>query len=247
MEADLKDVELIFSADCPNTHRARQVIIEALTTLRLPSRWVEWDSAAQDAPAYAKAYGSPTILVDGVDVGGAPPGDTANACRLYGSNEKTGAPPVDRVLAALSAGPDHAIDAGPSRGLRGILGSIVAIVPALLPKLTCAACLPAYAAILGSLGIGFWNYTPYLLPITAVSLGVVLFLLAFRAKQRRGYLPFAAGLVASAVILLGKFYWNSDPLLYAGTAGLLCVSLWNAWPQPAQIQDCTQCEFKQVR
>ena len=245
MEANVEDIELIYGADCPNTKGARKAILTALSRLRMPLRWVEWDSAAEDVPHYAKYYGSPTILIGGTDVAGAQPGQTANSCRLYGLNGKSGAPSADDVITVLSrtARGNSGITDRPE-GVRGIIGSVVAVVLAVVPKLTCAACVPAYAAVLGSLGIGFWNYTPYLFPLMVLSLCLVLFMLAFQARKHRGYRPFLAGLALSAVIIVGKFYWNSSLLLYSGTIGLLLVSVWNAWPKTGRdaAPICPNCE-----
>ena len=64
-------VELRHIAGCPHTDAARAVLRECLAELRL-------DVAVEDKEG---EYPSPTILVDGVDVMGAPV-FTAAACRL---------------------------------------------------------------------------------------------------------------------------------------------------------------------
>ena len=50
----------------------------------------------------------------------------------------------------------------PTRRLQ-LAALLPAIGAALLPKLTCPACWPAYAAVLSALGVSFVDYTPYLL------------------------------------------------------------------------------------
>jgi hypothetical protein len=45
---------------------------------------------------------------------------------------------------------------------------------ALLPKLACPACWPAYAGLLSTLGVGFLGSTKYLLPLTATFLFVAV-------------------------------------------------------------------------
>src|SRR5258707_11680023 len=82
---------------------------------------------------------------------------------------------------------------------------------ALLPKLACPLCWPAYAAVLSSVGLGFLISTAYLLPFTIAFFILTLIALAFRAKQRRGYGPLGLGLVGSAAVLIGKFYLDSNP------------------------------------
>src|SRR5690606_38639800 len=99
-----------------------------------------------------------------------------------------------------------------------------------LPKVACPACWPAYAGFLSSVGLGFLLETTYLLPLTAAFLATALGALAYRAKRRRGYIPFALGLFAAAVVLAGKFAFESDPAMYAGLAILVGASLWNSWP-----------------
>ena len=112
---------------------------------------------------------------------------------------------------------------------RGVLATAAAVGVALLPKLTCPACWPAYAGILSALGVGAFNYTPYLLPLTLAGLAVALWALAFRARARRGYGPFVLGLVGAGVLLAGKFGLENDGVMYAGIVCLVGASIWNAW------------------
>ena len=76
--------------------------------------------------------------------------------------------------------------------------SVVASGVAALPVLTCPACWPLYAGLLGALGLGFVDYTPYLLPVTAGLLVVSLIPLLWKAKQRWGYKPLFAGILGAA-------------------------------------------------
>ncbi len=101
----------------------------------------------------------------------------------------------------------------------------------LLPKIACPACWPAYAGLLSSIGLGFLvpNLT-YLLPLTVEFLLIAVGTLAFRARRRRGYVPFALGVLAASLILLGKFSLASNPVLYAGLGLLILASVWNSWP-----------------
>lgn len=115
----------------------------------------------------------------------------------------------------------------------------------LLPKLGCPLCWPAHAGLLSSVGLSFLVSTKYLLPLTISFLGITLGALAFRVRNRHGYGPLALGLIAAAGVLVGKFDWNSNSVLY-GSVGLLVVtSLWNAWPHPPASMSC--CTEKSVR
>jgi len=113
----------------------------------------------------------------------------------------------------------------------GVLAFLPAAGTALLPKLTCPACWPAYAAVLSSLGLGFVDYTPWLLPATAVFIVITLALIAWR--PRRGYRPLVLGIGAGAAVLIGKFLFDSEIAVYTGIALLAGASAWNAWPRKA--------------
>lgn len=102
---------------------------------------------------------------------------------------------------------------------------------ALLPKLICPMCWPAYAGIVSSLGLGFLIGTTYLLPMTVGFLVVSAGALGFRARQRRGYGPLWIGVVAAIVVLVGKFQLESAAISYAGIALLVIASVWNIWPR----------------
>ncbi len=73
--------------------------------------------------------------------------------------------------------------------------------------------------------------TAYLLPLTVLSLTVALAGLAFRANRRRGYGPFAVGVLAGALLVVGKFVLDSNAAVGGAVAGLIVVSLWNSWPK----------------
>ena len=102
----------------------------------------------------------------------------------------------------------------------------------LLPKAVCPACWPAYAGLLSSLGLGFIPLsTKQLLPLTAAFLIVAVAALGFRARQRRGYFPMMIAVLASAVVLYGRFALESSLIMYAGLATLFAASVWNTWPK----------------
>ena len=108
-------VELVAFDGCPNRDRARANLQAALAETGHPSVWHELDASGPDVSDYARGWGSPTILVDGVDVAGASalPGGLAS-CRLYGSAGDRGAPSVAMILAALRSGSPRPGDSGAS-------------------------------------------------------------------------------------------------------------------------------------
>jgi hypothetical protein len=240
-------VELIYFHECPNVALARERLLKAFAVVGMTPKWQEWERNDPASPAYARAYGSPSVLVNGRDVMGMEPsGDEAGACRVYvlTSGAFDGAPAVDDIAAALReahvGAPTHT--AAPRTSLRSIVATLPAVGAAALPKLTCPACWPAYSGVLSAMGVSFINYTPYLLPLTAAFLLLSLLALAWRAPSRRGFGPLLVGLAASAIILVGKFAFDSDAAMYAGMVVLVAASLWNAWPRARQAAgNCPAC------
>lgn len=109
--------------------------------------------------------------------------------------------------------------------------SVCASIVAGSPVLTCPTCWPLYAGLLSAMGVNFVNYTPYILPVTAIMLLVSLVVLGWKAKERRGYLPLVVGVLASVLLLVGKFAVESNLLFYIGVILLISASLWNVWPK----------------
>ena len=123
---------------------------------------------------------------------------------------------------------------------QGLL-AVPGIGVAMLPKLLCPLCWPLYAGIVSSIGLGFLIGTAYLLPITSAFLVLTLAVLGFRADQRRGYGPFLFGVIGSAAVLIGKFYLESNPIMYGGVGLLTIASVWNSWPRPTNTTVCPSC------
>ncbi|HKK04601.1 MAG TPA: MerC family mercury resistance protein [Gammaproteobacteria bacterium] len=228
-------VELVYEQGCPNIAAAREQLLRAFDAAGLTPRWSEWDVAEPDAPERVRGYGSPTILIDGDDV--AP--ETANeasCCRVYADSEASnkGVPPLARVVSALGAGQSApGGGGGTGRGKHIHVAALPSVGLALLPKLTCPACWPAYAGLLSSLGLGFVDYTPYLLPLTGLFLAVTLAGLFSAARRRGRRKALALGAAAAGLVLVGKFGFDSEILLYAGIGLLVAASLWAGWPLQA--------------
>lgn len=131
----------------------------------------------------------------------------------------------------------------PARGVRGWragFATVPGVALALLPKITCPACWPAYASLFTSLGLGFLLDARWLFPTTAAFLGVAVASLGRRARRRRGFGPFFLGLAASAVVLGGKFGLGIGAATYVGLPLLVAASLWNGWPRRARPA-CPAC------
>lgn len=229
-------VELVYERGCPNIQQTRENLLRAISQAQLPARWTEWDTESQDCPDHLRGFGSPTVLVNGNDTLGQASG-AGSCCRLYQTSDghQTGSPPVDAIRLALL---------GSGRTPRASLRSNLAILPgvgvALLPKLTCPMCWPAYAGILSTLGLTVLLSAEYLFAITLLFLVLSVGALGFRAPQRHGYGPTLLGASGSVLVLLGKFHFESSALMYCGLALLATASLWNGWPRKA-VSTCQQC------
>lgn len=93
-------VQLLTFDGCPNAAAARRALRRCLEAAGLPSSFDELDTGGPDTPDELKNWGSPTILVDGVDVGGESI-PTGTSCRLYDNPDHRGVPSDDAILAAL--------------------------------------------------------------------------------------------------------------------------------------------------
>lgn len=100
-------VDLVFDPACPNVERARGAIRAALLAVGAPVRWTEWDRGGESTPAALRAFGSPTILVNGADVSGADEAAKAdaNSCRVYVDECGCicGAPSTQQIVSAIES------------------------------------------------------------------------------------------------------------------------------------------------
>lgn len=222
-------IALLYFDGCANLHAARQQILEASRRVGEKLEWTEIELSLNDCTRALHGYGSPTVLVDGRDVVTAAPMD-AMACRLYENSEVNGAPPIDAIVAALRQR-CHTESTSKVRRLAVLPG----VLFSLLPVLACPSCWPAYAGVLGTLGIPFLMEVEWVLPLTGAALILALAGLAKGARARRGYNPTLLGVIASVSILVGKFWLHSTPMVYVGAAVLLFASAWNQRPKQTSV------------
>lgn len=90
-------IELIFFQGCPHADDARANVRKALERAHIQMPVEEWDRDDAGTPEYARAYPSPTVLVNGRDVTGEGPAAGGASCRA------SGAPSVERIQSALAA------------------------------------------------------------------------------------------------------------------------------------------------
>lgn len=218
----------------------RRHLLAAFTRTGVSARWSEHRAGAVDAPDHARGYGSPTILVDRRDVAGASP-SSGSTCRVYEhAHGLRGAPSVEAIVSALQAAGARPVELRSTGSRWQGLAVLPGIGAAFLPKVACPACWPAYAGVLGSLGLGFLLDSTLLLPLTALFLGLAVGTLGFRARRRRGYRPMAIGVLAAAIVIAGRFGFESDAAMYVGLVMLVGASVWNTWPR-RQKTGCPAC------
>lgn len=95
-------IQIVTFAGCPNAGAARAVVERVLTEAGISVRIDHVDTTDPEVPEPLRSWGSPTILLNGDDVGGEsePKG---RSCRLYRDEEGriSGAPSKALVVAAL--------------------------------------------------------------------------------------------------------------------------------------------------
>lgn len=237
-------VDFVYDKDCPNVRTARGNLMQAFTRTGISARWEEYQIGATDAPARVRGFGSPTILVDGVDVDGLSAG-AEDCCRVYRGG---GAPSIDLIVDALAlAGQGDVPATEPPRNppSRSQWKSTAAVLPgigvALIPQVACPLCWPAYAGVISAAGLSFLMENRWLLPISALLLLAALAGLAWRAGSRRGYGPLGVGAASVIAVLAGKFALHSIAIVYVGAAALVVACVWNAWPQRVVEPSCSTC------
>jgi hypothetical protein len=98
------DIEVLTVPDCPHRAVAMARLRVALAATRTEGAVVSERVIANEAQAAAAGMnGSPTILLDGVDLFAVEPAEPSVSCRLYPSQAGTeGAPTVDALIDALT-------------------------------------------------------------------------------------------------------------------------------------------------
>ena len=102
---------------------------------------------------------------------------------------------------------------------RQSLLAVPGVLFSMFPTLICPACWPAYTGLLAAMGLPFIPSSMYLSRTTAAFLGVALFALGFRARQRHGYGPLVLGIAASAAVFVSKFIVGLTSARYSEPPG----------------------------
>jgi hypothetical protein len=100
---------------------------------------------------------------------------------------------------------------------------------AMLPSMTCPACIAAYAGVLSAAGLGFLLDNRVLAPLIAFALAAGVVSVAWTTRSHRRLGPLVATLAGAAAVLAGRLVWDVPWLVYAGAAALAGAALWNLW------------------
>jgi len=238
------NVELIYDMSCPNVAAARSLLVKAFTKTGVSARWKEWERSAPDSPAYVRGFGSPTILVDGNDVADVTPSEGQGSCRIYpdanGNLART--PSLELICSAMFKGaPARTRDSNGKGRWQAVVASFPAIGTALLPKLACPLCFPAYTAVLSALGLKFVDYTPYLLPLTMVFLTLAVVVLIRQARHSGRWSSLILGVGAAAIILFDKLIAEPTWLTNAGIILLIVAVISGMRKTDTQAAPCPAC------
>jgi mercuric ion transport protein len=231
-------VQLLSFPGCPNVEATRETLRRALVGSGLAPEFDEVDVTSSGTPEALKAWGSPTVLIDGRDVGGSEP--TGPCCRLYGSRGPSrGVPPQALIQKAIrrarSGGGDWL----------GSLAAVPGAFVALLPAATCPACLGAYFGVLSAVGLGFLLTNRLLVPVIVSFLVVGIASIAWSTRSHRRLGPLIATLAGSGALVAGRLIWRVPAMLYGGFALLVGASLWNLWLKRRRLEPLIQLRLPQ--
>ena len=125
---------------------------------------------------------------------------------------------------------------------RTIFGLFPALGLSLIPSLTCPACLPALASVLGAVGLTFLAQREYLIWLNLVALVIALALLA-RGERKWISWPLATAGLGAAGVMLGKFVWGSSAVWWIGLSVFMLGSVWSALARKrSSAARCNECK-----
>ncbi len=113
----------------------------------------------------------------------------------------------------------------------------VASVSSSILAIACPLCIPAFGALLASLGLGFALKVEVLKGLLIFFLAAALLSLGWSFKVYRNWKIFFLGLVGAALIYGGRYVWFNVVFMWSGAAMLIGASLWNLGAK----SKCRQC------
>jgi len=101
-------IQLLTFPGCPNASAARETLRTALVSAGMDANVEEIDLTSRETPEQLRGWGSPTVLIDGIDIAGEQT-PSGTSCRLYRDvdGRLRGVPSQALVLAALRRRPER--------------------------------------------------------------------------------------------------------------------------------------------
>jgi len=240
-------VEFVYEKGCPNIKPTRQMLLQAFLKINTKPHWQEWEVNDSSSPEYVRYYGSPTILVNGIDIDESKDSNNANQCRLYAQSDKafSGVPSMEKIIRAIQKATTEERGANQISGSNLKITAIPVMLLALLPKVVCPFCWPLYTGMLGAIGVNFISYSPYIFPLLTLFLILTIVGLIIGAKRSKQYKPVYLGFISSIFILVGKSLLETNVLIYSGIIGLMVSVIWQSRIKSSGNRDsCSACEVE---
>lgn len=205
------NLKLVYFEDCPNAKKARVHLILSEQDFEE----VNQDELPAGHPM--KGFSSPSILFgDTLLFGSAIGGE--GGCSLE-------VPAADEIAARVKEASGTSAKSSRVLASTGSFGSIMAVV-------LCPVCKPALAALLGTLGLGFFAKAEVvqsaLIIFLALSVGGFFF---SYLKIHKNLAPLLLSIAMSVSVYLGRYIYfgelENNVLTYGGIAGLALLSVWN--------------------
>ena len=104
--------------------------------------------------------------------------------------------------------------------------------------IVCPLCIPAFGALLASLGLGFALKFEVIKGILIFFLAAAVVSLGWSLRSHRKNRIFLLGLAGAVLIYAGRHIWFSVSLMVTGAVMLIGASVWNLWAKSV----CNQCK-----
>ena len=114
--------------------------------------------------------------------------------------------------------------------IKQLTGNCITFLAGLIPIFKscppCPICMPKYAAIFAFFGLEMSDYSHYLVPVMLLGIGMTLMSVYNQCKSRKiSKYPFYSAVLFSSSLLIGKFVYDNNWVIYSSMAGLFASLL----------------------
>lgn len=132
---------------------------------------------------------------------------------------------ITKLIKEIPASKGSQVVKAASENLRTM---VFPLLIAVFPK--CPVCWAAYMSAFGIAGMKVIPYSPWLVPLFVLGIGVNLWFLYRARNKRNGLAPFWVSCLGAASLLIGSLWLNVRTGMYAGIILILLGSLLNSLP-----------------